>query len=149
MKISFLLAIIASSLSIASDFDGQIDTKAFMQSIKGRYEVLAVNKVRPHNNSAAMVTMDDPDAADWAMPYCMADTCIPGFLNFNYTNTQIFEEKLSDSEVRFLIVFKENNVQKSFIWREKNGNIYFRNPQYELPGNKTADLEHELKKIAD
>ncbi len=133
----------------AGDLDAQVMTTEFMSRIKGNYDVVSVNGIKPHTNSPAQVSIDDPESAEWAMPYCLSDSCLPGFISFTYANTRVVEERVSATEEKFLITVTENNVVKNFIWREVDGKIFFRNPQYELPGHKLADLEHELRKRVD
>ncbi len=126
--------------------DSKIDTHSFMQRIKGRYDVLAVNAVKPHSNNPAQIAIDDPAIADWVMPYCLKDSCLPGFVSFDFALTEVHEEVISPTNVRYLISQKENGVVTNYYWREVEGRLFFRNPQYQLPGHTFADLEHELRK---
>lgn len=148
-KIFFSLLAFLSVSAPAWNFDAQISAADFMKRIKGNYDVVAVNGVVPHSNNPAQVSVEDPEGAEWAMPFCLSDSCLPGFISFTYASTQVIEERVSESEVKFLITLTENNTRKNFIWREVGNRIFFRNPQYELPGHKLADLEHELRKRVD
>ncbi len=140
-----------SFVSFASSLEdqGSVDVLKFMQSIVGRYEVLTVNQIPPHSKSIAEIAIENSDETDWAMPLCLKNTCIPGFLNFPFKNTQVFEQASDGNDLRFMIVTLENNIEKKYYWRESAGKFYFKNPQFDLPNNKVGEVEHELKKLTD
>ncbi len=122
---------------------GQIDSRSFFDSIKGKYSILMAGGAVPHGNDVGTVELEDQVVLTFG--YCPPGAgCDPGYIFLDYPTTKVFQ----NGQV-YTITAVENGKATKYTWTVNGDKLSLRNFQYTMPNNSVVTLEHVLRRLAD
>jgi hypothetical protein len=147
-----LTLVLLSQPAVADDVLGtKVDTKAFFLARRGEYKISLANGVTPaeEDEKAEVAPGTKPEVEMVTLPICWPDGCDPGWIYFEYANTQVFENRISPTESVFTLFLTVKQKVKKYTWHESGLAVTFKNHQYTTMNGETITLEHVFSKSGD